>query len=193
MYMMQSFPEMSGFSLMLNAWDRINSQYHGCWCSGFLRCQHQQPSRMSWGVSNRDISRVHFTYPMKGAPGSSGPSYYSDLTLLQAFQPMAKKAALPLAKILATASCRSSKTSISANGKAAFKESCALIGLNSWTVYLCNIERQASGSKLLDALVGVDPGREDRRKQIVRGDSDDHRREGLADAIKCSIPQGVLQ
>ena len=41
-------------------------------------------------------------------------SYYSDLTLSQEFQPMAAqlsmKAALPLAKILATASCRSSKT-----------------------------------------------------------------------------------
>ena len=41
-------------------------------------------------------------------------SYYSDLMLSQAFQPMAvqisKKVALPLAKILATASCRSSKT-----------------------------------------------------------------------------------
>ena len=41
-------------------------------------------------------------------------SYYSDLTLSQELQPMAaqlsKKAALPLAKILATASCRSSKT-----------------------------------------------------------------------------------
>ena len=40
--------------------------------------------------------------------------YYSDLTLLQAFQPMAaqlsKKAELPLAKILATVPCRSSKT-----------------------------------------------------------------------------------
>ena len=41
-------------------------------------------------------------------------SYYSDLALSQAFQPMAtqlsKKAALPLAKILATASCRSNTT-----------------------------------------------------------------------------------
>ena len=41
-------------------------------------------------------------------------SYYSDLTLTQAFPPMAaqlsKKAAHALAKILATASCRSSKT-----------------------------------------------------------------------------------
>ena len=41
-------------------------------------------------------------------------SYYSDPTLSQEFQPMAAqlsmKAALPLAKILATASCRSSKT-----------------------------------------------------------------------------------
>ena len=41
-------------------------------------------------------------------------SYYSDLTLSQEFQPMAAqlsmKAALPLAKTLATASCRSSKT-----------------------------------------------------------------------------------
>ena len=40
--------------------------------------------------------------------------YYSDLTLSESFQPMAaqlsNKAALPLAKILATASCRSSKT-----------------------------------------------------------------------------------
>ena len=41
-------------------------------------------------------------------------SFYSDLTLSQGFQPMAAqlsmKAALPLAKILATESCRSSKT-----------------------------------------------------------------------------------
>ena len=41
-------------------------------------------------------------------------SYYSDLTLSQSFQPMAaqlsKKSALPLAKILATASCHNSKT-----------------------------------------------------------------------------------
>ena len=41
-------------------------------------------------------------------------SYYSDRTLWQEFQPMAAKlsmkAALPLAKILTTASCRSSKT-----------------------------------------------------------------------------------
>ena len=41
-------------------------------------------------------------------------SYYSDLTLSQEFQPMAAqvstKAVLPLAKILATASCRSSNT-----------------------------------------------------------------------------------
>ena len=41
-------------------------------------------------------------------------SYYSDLTLSQEFQPMAAqlsmKAALPLVKILVTASCRSSKT-----------------------------------------------------------------------------------
>ena len=41
-------------------------------------------------------------------------SYYSALALSRAFQPMAaqlsKKAALPLAKILARASCRSSKT-----------------------------------------------------------------------------------
>ena len=41
-------------------------------------------------------------------------SYYSELTLSQSFQPMAarlsKKAALPLAKILATASCHNSKT-----------------------------------------------------------------------------------
>ena len=41
-------------------------------------------------------------------------SYYSDLTLSQEFQPMAAqlslKAALPLAKIRATTSCRSSKT-----------------------------------------------------------------------------------
>ena len=41
-------------------------------------------------------------------------SYYSDLTLSQEFQPMAAqlsmKASLPLAKILATAWCRSSKT-----------------------------------------------------------------------------------
>ena len=41
-------------------------------------------------------------------------SYYSDMTLSQKFQPMAAqlsiKAALPLATILATASCRSSKT-----------------------------------------------------------------------------------
>ena len=41
-------------------------------------------------------------------------SYYSDLPLLQAFQPMSaqlsKKAVLLLAKILATASCRSIKT-----------------------------------------------------------------------------------
>ena len=41
-------------------------------------------------------------------------SYYSDLTLSQEFQPMAAqlsmKAALPLAKILVTASCCSSKT-----------------------------------------------------------------------------------
>ena len=41
-------------------------------------------------------------------------SYYSDLTLSQSFQPMgaqlSKKAALPLAQIIATASCRSSKT-----------------------------------------------------------------------------------
>ena len=40
-------------------------------------------------------------------------SYYSDLTLLQEFQPMvtqlSKKAAHPLAKILVTTSCRSSK------------------------------------------------------------------------------------
>ena len=40
--------------------------------------------------------------------------YYSDLMLSQAFQPLAtqlsKKAALPLAKIISTASCRSSKT-----------------------------------------------------------------------------------
>ena len=40
-------------------------------------------------------------------------SYYSDLTLSQSFQPMgaqlSKKAALPLAKIIATASCRSGK------------------------------------------------------------------------------------
>ena len=45
-------------------------------------------------------------------------SYFSDLTLSQEFQPMAAqlsmKAALPLAKILATASCRSSKTGPSA-------------------------------------------------------------------------------
>ena len=45
---------------------------------------------------------------------SKALSYYSDLTLSQAFQPMAaqlsKKAVLPLAKILATASYRSSKT-----------------------------------------------------------------------------------
>ena len=41
-------------------------------------------------------------------------SYYSNLTLSQTFQPMgaqlSKKAALPLAKILATTSCRSTKT-----------------------------------------------------------------------------------
>ena len=41
-------------------------------------------------------------------------SYYSDLALSQEFQPMAAqlsmKAALPLSKILATASCRSSNT-----------------------------------------------------------------------------------
>ena len=41
-------------------------------------------------------------------------SYYSDLTLSQSFQPMAaqlsKKAALPLGKMIATASCRISKT-----------------------------------------------------------------------------------
>ena len=43
-----------------------------------------------------------------------GSIYYSDLTPLQCFQPMAvqlsKKAVLPLAKILATASCRNNKT-----------------------------------------------------------------------------------
>ena len=47
-------------------------------------------------------------------PGPRAPSYYSDLTLSQEFQPMAAqlstKAALPLAKILATVTCRSSKT-----------------------------------------------------------------------------------
>ena len=46
--------------------------------------------------------------------GSRALSYHSDLMLLQSFQPMAaqlsKKAALPLAKIFVTGSCRSSKT-----------------------------------------------------------------------------------
>ena len=48
--------------------------------------------------------------------GSRAPSHYNDLTLLQSFQPTAaqlsKKAVLPLAKILATASCRSSKNRV---------------------------------------------------------------------------------
>ena len=46
--------------------------------------------------------------------GPCALSYYSHLTLLHAFQPMAaqlsKKAALPLAEILATTSCHSSNT-----------------------------------------------------------------------------------
>ena len=48
-----------------------------------------------------------------GTSGSMDLSHYSDLTQSQSFQPMAthlSKAALPLAKILATTSCRSSKT-----------------------------------------------------------------------------------
>ena len=49
-----------------------------------------------------------------GASPAWALSHYSDLTLSQSFQPMAaqlsKKAALPLAKILATAPCRRSKT-----------------------------------------------------------------------------------
>ena len=54
-------------------------------------------------------------------------SYYSDLTLSQSFQPMAaqlsKKAALPLAKILATVSSHSNKTGPS--------ESCLMLKLHS--------------------------------------------------------------
>ena len=61
-------------------------------------------------------------------------SYYSDLTLLQEFQPTAAqlsmKAALPLAKILATASCRSSKTGPRQEGTNAMKA--------------CIVERQTS-------------------------------------------------
>ena len=52
-------------------------------------------------------------------------SYFSDLTLSQEFQPMAAqlsmKAALPLAKILATASCRSSKTGSSSQWQRSFQ------------------------------------------------------------------------
>ena len=64
-------------------------------------------------------------------------SYYSDLTLSQEFQPMAAqlsmKAALPLAKILATASCRSSKTgprAVMGHTKTAFGRFTPLINCN---------------------------------------------------------------
>ena len=59
-------------------------------------------------------SRDWWFPPQKASIADRALSYCSDLTLSQSFQPMAaqlsKKAALPLAKILATASCRSNKT-----------------------------------------------------------------------------------
>ena len=84
------------------------NQHYGYWWSGALAPGHQYPQ--CWV----NIILVEVIYWGSNQGQGRALSYYSDLTLSQEFQPMAAqlsmKAALPLAKILATASCRSSKT-----------------------------------------------------------------------------------
>ena len=72
------------------------------------KCEHFLSRICIWKCCVSNVS--HFVQAWHWALSK----YYSDLMLSQAFQSMAvqlsKKAALPLAKIIATASCRSSKT-----------------------------------------------------------------------------------
>ena len=101
---------------------------HGCWWTGDARPVDCVLS--IWGKIMIPMYRLwlHSLYGLHGPhcplslnhsltlmrQGARALSYYSDLTLSQEFQPMemqlSMKAALPLAKILATALCRSSKT-----------------------------------------------------------------------------------
>ena len=78
-------------------------------CGIHLTCIPASHELNSYHVHGDYTFKITTTYPR-------ALSYNSDLMLSQSFQPMvaqlSKKAALPLAKILATTSCRSSKTGL---------------------------------------------------------------------------------
>ena len=101
--------------LIIPDWQSIgsccNSHTHPAPTPHPLHNHHHYYHYQFFSIRHRN---THQSFDLNSIADALGPSYYSDLALSQAFQPMAaqlsKKAALPLAKILGSASCRSSKT-----------------------------------------------------------------------------------